>query len=96
MNFRKAMTAMAIAAAMAGSPALAADGSLAPGKPAGVHEAQRHPKQLQRGLQCHQLPDGERYPFDFYLRSAAGHAHLPQQPQARGWAEMHQIDIVRR
>jgi hypothetical protein len=46
MNFRKAMTAMAIAAAMAGSPALAADGSLAPGKPAGVHEAQRSPNLL--------------------------------------------------
>jgi hypothetical protein len=45
-NFRMAMTAMAIAAAMAGSPALAADGSLAPGKPAGVHEAQRSPNLL--------------------------------------------------
>jgi hypothetical protein len=45
-NFRMAMTAMAIAAAMAGSQALAADGSLAPGKPAGVHEAQRSPNLL--------------------------------------------------
>ena len=38
-NFRKAMTAMVVVAAMAGSQALAADGALAPGKPAGVHEA---------------------------------------------------------
>ena len=41
-NFRNAMIAVALAAAMAGSQALAADGSLAPGKPAGLHEAQRH------------------------------------------------------
>ena len=40
-NFRNAMTAMVVVAAMAGSQALAADGSLAPGKPAGVHEARR-------------------------------------------------------
>jgi hypothetical protein len=38
-NLRKAMTAMIVVAAMAGSQALAADGALAPGKPAGVHEA---------------------------------------------------------
>lgn len=38
-NFRKAMTAMIVVAAMAGSQALAADGALAPGKPAGVQEA---------------------------------------------------------
>jgi len=38
-NLRKAMTAMVVVAAMAGSQALAADGALAPGKPAGVHEA---------------------------------------------------------
>ena len=38
-NFRKAMTAMVVVAAMTGSQALAADGSLAPGKPAGVHQA---------------------------------------------------------
>ena len=38
-NFRKAMTAMVVVAAMAGSQALAADGALAPGKPAGVREA---------------------------------------------------------
>jgi len=35
---------MAVAAAMAGSSALAADGALAPGKPAGVHEAARSPR----------------------------------------------------
>lgn len=40
-NFRKAVTAMVVVAAMAGSQALAADGALAPGKPAGVHEARR-------------------------------------------------------
>jgi hypothetical protein len=39
-NFRTAMIAMAAAAAMVGSQAMAADISLAPGKPAGVHEAQ--------------------------------------------------------
>jgi hypothetical protein len=39
-NFRKAMVAAAVAAAMTGSQALAADVSLAPGKPAGVHQAQ--------------------------------------------------------
>ena len=38
-NLRKAVTAMVVAAALTGSQALAADGSLAPGKPAGVHEA---------------------------------------------------------
>jgi len=45
-NLRKAMTAMFVVAAMAGSQALAADGSLAPGKPAGVHVAQRSPNLL--------------------------------------------------
>lgn len=48
-NFRKAMTAMVVVVAMAGSQALAADGSLAPGKPAGVHEAQRSPNLLLIG-----------------------------------------------
>jgi hypothetical protein len=48
-NLRKAMTAMVVVAAMAGSQALAADGSLAPGKPAGVHEAQRSPNLLLIG-----------------------------------------------
>jgi hypothetical protein len=48
-NLRKAMTAMVVVAAMAGSQALAADGSLAPGKPAGVHEAQRSPSLLLIG-----------------------------------------------
>ena len=38
-NFRKAITAMVVVAAMTGSQALAADGALAPGKPAGVQEA---------------------------------------------------------
>lgn len=41
-NFRMAALAMAVAAAMTGSQALAADGALAPGKPAGVQEAQHH------------------------------------------------------
>ena len=48
-NFRNAMTAMVVVAAMAGSQALAADGSLAPGKPAGVHQAQRSPNLLLIG-----------------------------------------------
>ncbi len=38
-NFRKAMTATVVVAAMAGSQALAADGALPAGKPAGVQEA---------------------------------------------------------
>jgi hypothetical protein len=41
-NCRTAMIAMAVAAAMAGSQAVAADGTLAPGKPAGVQQARRH------------------------------------------------------
>jgi len=41
-NFRTAMIAMAVAAAMAGSHAFAAEGTLVPGKPAGVHQAARH------------------------------------------------------
>jgi hypothetical protein len=41
-NFRTAMIAAVAAAAMVGSQALAADVSLAPGKPAGVQQAQRH------------------------------------------------------
>jgi len=40
-NFKKAMIGLAAAAAMVGSQALAADLSLAPGKPAGTKEAQR-------------------------------------------------------
>ena len=38
-NISKAVTAMVVVAAMVGSQALAADGTLAPGKPAGVQEA---------------------------------------------------------
>jgi hypothetical protein len=41
-NVGTAMIAAALAAGMAGSQALAADVSLAPGKPAGVREAARH------------------------------------------------------
>jgi hypothetical protein len=43
-NFRMAVTGLVAAAAMAGSQALAAgaDMPLAPGKPAGVQQAQRH------------------------------------------------------
>ena len=41
-KFGKAVIAVAVVAAMAGSQALAADGALAPGKPAGVQQAQRH------------------------------------------------------
>jgi len=41
-NFRTAMIALAVAAAMAGSQAVAADATLAPGKPAGVQQAARH------------------------------------------------------
>jgi hypothetical protein len=48
-NFRKAMTAMVVVTAMAGSQALAADGALAPGKPAGVHQAARSPNLLLIG-----------------------------------------------
>jgi hypothetical protein len=40
-GFKKALIAAAMSAAMAGSQASAADASLAPGKPAGVKEAQR-------------------------------------------------------
>jgi hypothetical protein len=40
-NFRKALIAAVAAAALIGSQAGAADLSLAPGKPAGVREAQR-------------------------------------------------------
>ncbi|HTC84955.1 MAG TPA: hypothetical protein VK683_11400 [Rhizomicrobium sp.] len=43
-NFRTAMIAMGVAAALAGSQAVAADGTLAPGKPAGVHQAARSPR----------------------------------------------------
>jgi hypothetical protein len=49
-NFRTAMMAMAVAAAMTGTQALAADISLAPGKPAGVHAAQHSPSLLLIGL----------------------------------------------
>ena len=38
------MIAVSVAAAMAGSQAIAADGTLAPGKPAGVHQAARSPR----------------------------------------------------
>ena len=40
-NFRTAAVAIVIATAMVGTQALA-DGMLAPGKPAGVEQAQRH------------------------------------------------------
>jgi len=42
MNFRTAMIAMAVSAAMAGSQAMAADGALTPGKPAGISQARLH------------------------------------------------------
>jgi hypothetical protein len=45
-NFRNGTIAMAAAAALAGSQAIAADGTLAPGKPAGVHQAARHSPNL--------------------------------------------------
>lgn len=45
-NFRTAMIAAVAVAAMATSQSLAADVSLAPGKPAGLHEAQRHSPSL--------------------------------------------------
>ena len=48
-KYRTAMIAMAAATAIAGSQALAADGSLAPGKPAGVHQAARSPNLLLIG-----------------------------------------------
>jgi hypothetical protein len=49
-NFRTAMMAVSVAAAMTGSQALAADLSLSPGKPAGVREAQHgHPNLLLIG-----------------------------------------------
>jgi hypothetical protein len=42
-NFRTATVALALAATMAGTQAMAADGALAPGKPAGVTQARlRH------------------------------------------------------
>lgn len=39
-KFTKAMTAAALAAVLTASQAMAADGTLAPGKPAGVQQAQ--------------------------------------------------------
>jgi hypothetical protein len=42
-NFRKALIVAVASAALVGSQAVAADLSLAPGKPAGVREAQRSP-----------------------------------------------------
>jgi hypothetical protein len=45
-NFRTAMIGLTAVAAMMGSQAVAADGSLAPGKPAGVKEAARHSRSL--------------------------------------------------
>ena len=49
-NFRKGMTALVVVAAMAGTEALAADGVLAPGKPAGVEQARlRRPNLLLIG-----------------------------------------------
>ena len=53
-SFRMAMMAMAAATVVTGSAmsvsgALAADGSLAPGKPAGVHQAARSPSLLLIG-----------------------------------------------
>ena len=48
-DFRTALIAMTAAAAMLGSQALAADARLAPGKPAGVHQAARHPSLLLIG-----------------------------------------------
>ena len=54
IDFRTAMIAAVTAAVMAGSvisgsAALAADGALAPGKPAGVHQAARSPSLLLIG-----------------------------------------------
>ncbi|HET7086205.1 MAG TPA: hypothetical protein VFI23_15625 [Rhizomicrobium sp.] len=54
IKIRTAMIAMAAAATMAGSMvpgsgALAADGALPPGKPAGVHQALRSPSLLLIG-----------------------------------------------
>ena len=53
-GFRTAMIAVATTAAMSsavlsGSGALAADNTLAPGKPAGVHQAARSPSLLLMG-----------------------------------------------
>jgi hypothetical protein len=48
-SIRTAMIATAVAAALAGSQALAADGALAPGKPAGVRQAARSPNLLLIG-----------------------------------------------
>ena len=45
-NFKTAMIGLAATAAMMGSSALAAEGSLAPGKPAGIKEAARHSPNL--------------------------------------------------
>ena len=42
-NFRKAVIVAVASAVLVGSQAVAADLSLAPGKPAGVREAQRSP-----------------------------------------------------
>jgi spore maturation protein SpmA len=45
-NFKATMIGLAAAAAMVGTQALAAEGSLAPGKPAGIKEAARHSPNL--------------------------------------------------
>jgi len=45
-NFKTAMIGLAAVAAMMGSQALAAEGTLAPGKPAGIKEAARHSPNL--------------------------------------------------
>jgi hypothetical protein len=45
-NFRTAALAIVVVLAMTGTQALAADGALAPGKPAGVNQAQRHGSHL--------------------------------------------------
>jgi hypothetical protein len=41
-NFRTGMIAVAVVAAMAGPQAMAADGALTPGKPAGISQARLH------------------------------------------------------
>jgi hypothetical protein len=45
-NFRTGMVALVTAAAVLGSQALAAELSLAPGKPAGIQQAARHSPNL--------------------------------------------------
>ncbi len=79
-NFRSGVTAMVVVAAMAGSQALAADGILAPGKPAGVHEAQRSPSLLLIGGAAVVAVVGIAIAVSGSDNAACDAAHCPDSP----------------